>query len=513
MASKTVATTQAQLQAQALAQLAVIGGKLTKDDDIVYEGRRWVFPEQFRGDLVGMQKFISRYIESQVEEIIVDRTFDYRPLDGAHAVYHCLKQYFGYAQSKAREGIFGKQPPNEITIDTGFINGEMQRVTVPFGSDMILPGLTNAVLTITQINTKSGPCLRLVTRVRRVEKEVVDGFYNVVADFLDVNSIYRGRAVNGAMQYFDTDLIDPEQIIYTHEAMRRAEAYIFSPMKHSDVLMKAGLGQKRVVLLEGPYGTGKSEMGRIGSKIAVQNGWTAIIARPGQDDPFTVLQTAQLYQKAPQDKGVFVFVEDVDTFSESMDPQYVTRLLDAFDGFENKGLKMLLVLTTNHADRIHKGMLRPGRIHGMIHIGEMDREGVEKLARRIIGNSLEDNVDFDAVFAACEGYMPAFVREGIERSMRFSIARLGRVGKVSTEDLVDSCESLRDQLDLMEGAKDKHETLPALDRVFRHMMNEEVVPPIEQIAEVVSYKVKQKINETQVVKANGDRFGLLQIEE
>ena len=105
--------------------------------------------------------------------------------------------------------------------------------------------------------------------------------------------------------------------------------------------------------------------------------------------------------------------------------------------------------------------------------------------------------------------MPAFVREGIEMSVRFAIARTGRVSLVTTEDLVDSCNSLRDQLDLMDGAKDKHETIPPLDRMFRQMMNEEVSPPIDAISSVVNEAVEDKINQAHIVKANGDRFGQL----
>src|SRR5215207_68351 len=111
MSNKSVANTQATLAQAALAQLAVIGGQMTNDDDIEFEGRKFIFPESFQGDLPGLQKFIIRYVEGQEEIIQVQKTFDFRPLDGGHAVYHCLKQFFGYAQSKARQGMFGPQPP------------------------------------------------------------------------------------------------------------------------------------------------------------------------------------------------------------------------------------------------------------------------------------------------------------------------------------------------------------------------------------------------------------------
>jgi transitional endoplasmic reticulum ATPase len=189
-----------------------------------------------------------------------------------------------------------------------------------------------------------------------------------------------------------------------------------------------------------------------------------------------------------------VFIEDVDTFANQTDPMYITRLLDTFDSARNKGIDLTLVMTTNHKNEIHKGMLRPGRLDAIIEIGAMDRPGVEKLAHLVIGDNLEDDVDFDQVFEATEGYMPAFVREGLERAIRYTIARTRQIGKINTTDLLRAMGSLRPQHDLHEGASDRREKLPPLDRVFREMMNEEVSPPIGDIEEVVANVVTQKMH-------------------
>lgn len=487
-------------------QLAVIGGKMTKDEDIVFEGRKFVFPTQFRGDLTGLKRFIDRYIEGQSEEILVEKTFNYRPMDGAHAVYHCLKEYFGYAQSKARQGIFGKQPPQEITVATGYVDGKLQTITVPWG-DMVLPGLTSATLTITMKNTPQGQLLHLIGRVRRVEKEPIDGFFKVVEEYLAENSIYRGWAVYGNMEFIDHDKIDPTQFVYSEDVWRDAQTHIFSPMKDSAVLEELGLERKRVLLLEGPYGTGKSGLGRTAAKVAVSNGWTAIIARPGIDDPFDVLRTARLYQPS------MVFIEDIDNIASSMDSDYVTKLLDTFDGFGTKDLQMLLIVTTNHADRIHKGMLRPGRIHGTISIGAMDRQGVEKLCNIVIGDALEDDIDFDAVFEATEGYMPAYVREGLERAVRYTVARLSKKGPINTEDLVAALKSLRAQLALQDAANDRHEKLPMLDRVFRQMLADEVFPPMAAMGQAVEEKLEERVESAAILKPNGDRLGNIKLND
>jgi hypothetical protein len=462
--TKTQQTTQLALQAAALQQLAVIGGQLTNEEDIAFEGKRFVFPSQFQGDLPGLNRFVTRYVQSQEEAVLVQQTFEYRPMDVAYATYACLRDYFGYAQGKARQGMFGSEPPQEITIPIGFVKGKLVRHTVPWG-DMVLPGLREATLSISSFMDRvKGELGFLNARCRRGDKPIVDGFFRVVEQHLETNSIYRGHAVFGNMDYFDVDQVDPGRFVYDTDVWAQVETNILSPMRHAQVLESYGLSPKRVVLLEGPFGTGKSALGRTAAKVAASNGWTALLARPSEDDPFAMLQTARLYQPA------MVFVEDVDVISNTQDPAYVSKLLDQFDGFGNKDVQMLLVLTTNHADRIHKGMLRPGRLDTVIHIGNMDRPGVEQLCHIIVGDKLEPDNDYDRVFEATKGFTPAFVKEAIERAMRYTIARTGAPGTINTDDLVHACNSLRAQLALQEAASDSHEKLPPLDQQFRDMI-------------------------------------------
>jgi len=492
------AKTQDALKKAALQQLAVIGGAMTNDDQITFEGRKYVFPEQYQGDLVGLLRDVTRYVEGQEERIVVDRVFDYRPNDGAYATMMCLKEFFGYALSVPINTFFGKQPPEEQTIDIGFFEGTMRTVTVPWGC-LALPGIKDAKLyTKVQRDPAKGMLFRLAAECRRADKPIVDGFFQVVADYMASNSIYRGHAVHGNMEFFDTDKIRPEKFVFTDDVWAQAETNILSPLCHSDVLRANGLSLKRVVLLEGPFGSGKSGLGRSAAKVAVENGRTAIIARPGSDNPFEVLQTAVLYQPA------LVFIEDVDTFSMQQDPQYVTKLLDAFDGFSNKELEITLVLTTNHVDRIHKGMLRPGRLDAVIHIGEMDRQGVERLTHIVLDGQLEDNIDFDKVYEATLGFMPAFVKEALERALRYTIARTGTPGPVSTDDLIHTCNSLRAQQALQDAAQDTHEKLPPLEQMFGEIVEERsaAVTP-DMLEQVVDNRVVARMDTSTIFDRDG----------
>jgi transitional endoplasmic reticulum ATPase len=487
MPTKQVAVTQQKLQQQALQQLAVIGGQLTKDDDIRFEGRSFIFPDRYSGNLKGLLTDVTRYVTSQEEEVLVERVFEFRPFDGAYATYNCLKDYFGYAQSKARAGAFGPQPPQEITIATGYVRGELQMETVPWG-DMVLPGLPGSTLTLSQARSPKGMLFKLVARVRKADKVVVDGFYKVVQDYLEQHSIYRGKCFNGQMEFFDTDKVHPEHFVYTEEVWAQAETNILSPLRHRAAIAAEGLSLKRVSLLEGPFGTGKSGLGRTAAKVAVANGVTAILCKPGVDDPLELLQTAMLYMPA------FVFIEDIDIIAMQRDPEVVTRILDVFDGPTTKNLPITVVLTTNHVEQIHKGMMRSGRIDAVVTIGAMDRPGVERLAEIVIGSKLADGIDYDNVFEATAGFMPAYVKEAYERAVRYTIARTGQAGQVVEADLVHALHSLRDQYHLQENASDSIEKLPPLDRMLRTMIQEHATPSQDVIEEAVDQRVQARLN-------------------
>jgi len=333
----------------------------------------------------------------------------------------------------------------------------------------------------------------MTAKVRKVEKPVIDGFFKMVERKLEQHSIYRGKAIDGGMEFIDTDKIDPDQFVYTEEAWANAQVNFLSPLVDRAEIIRNGLSKKRVTLLEGPYGTGKTGMLRTALKTAVQNGATAIMCRPGVDHPINVLQTAILYAG---DTGVVVCIEDIDVYAAQNDPQIMSKILDMFDGPQTKGLPVTVVMTTNHVDEIHKGMMRSGRIDAVMHIGEMDRPGVERLGQLVLGDNLAPDVDWDQVFEATDGFMPAYVREGMERSLRYTIATTGKAGAIETKHIVFALNSLRPQYDLQAKAKDRRKELPAFDAVFQDQIRSAVTEL--DITSEVSSRVYTLLEETEV---------------
>ncbi len=249
--------------------------------------------------------------------------------------------------------------------------------------------------------------------------------------------------------------------------MTQLNANVWSLLEHTDAMREQGLPLKRSVLLEGPYGTGKTLAAFLTAQRAVANNWTFIFVRPNKDNLNDAMATAQLYQPS------VVFFEDIDT-TGSPDTN-ASELLDVFDGIQAKGTEILAVLTTNHADRIHKGLVRPGRLDAVIHIGALDQAGIERLIYSIVpSRQLPKNLDMDSIYESMEGYMPAFVKEAIDRAIRYNLARNeGKFTQLSSDDFVQAGNGLRDQLNLMEGAREEF-VQPTLDATLRAAVRNEL---------------------------------------
>jgi transitional endoplasmic reticulum ATPase len=432
--------------------LATVGGKLTAEEDITFEGTRLVLPE--RMSLKEAIKFLSDKREEEDRTVQFSRVFQYRPWDGARATWSVLKRAFGIVsqQTEVIQSFFGTQeiPPQLITIPTSTTETEQ----IPWGH-MSLPHLAGLTLVLSGTRNKEyGQLFALQAEGPKRWRHHVQGIFNLVQWELEHNSLYRGKAIDGQemAQFLDLTGVNPRSVVYAEETTRQLDANLWSLLRYSDKMEELGISLKRTILLEGPYGTGKTLAAFLTAQEAVATGWTFLLCRPGRDDFMTVMATARLYQPA------VVFFEDVDTLADSTS-DHVRELLDIVDGIQAKGTRIICVLTTNHVEQIHKGMVRPGRLDAIIHIGELDAAGLRRLVEVTVPEDLlSPSIDWNEVTESMSGYLPAFAKEAIERTVRYNVARNhGAVTKLDTDDFVAAAVGLRPQLELMEGAKDKKE--------------------------------------------------------
>jgi hypothetical protein len=315
---------------------------------------------------------------------------------------------------------------------------------------MTIPGLAKTVVHLGgTTDADLGDVFHIRVEAPRKYRWHIKGLFKRIEEQLRDHSIYRGKAVDGQDHFIDVRKVNPNEIIYTERVERRLETEVWDRIRYADTFAKLGQSTKRAFLLEGPPGGGKTSAADITAQVALEHGWTFLFCRPGKDDITRVMQTARMYQPA------VVFREDLDNVARAGSHD-IESTLDLMDGIDTKGLRMMVIMTTNHADEIHQGMIRPGRLHGIIHIGAMDPPGIERLARKVVGEGLEDDIDWPAVVTSMDGYMPAFVREAFDRAVGYSVSSHGgKLGKIGTTDLVGAADSLREQLAMMEAAGDQ----------------------------------------------------------
>lgn len=447
---------QKDVQKEILAKLGELGGQAFKDEDIEHAGSKMILP-------LGMdEKAAIEYLKLKIaenEEITrFSRTFRYRPWDGAYCTYQAMRKAFGGVHNGPAtvQGLFGPQkvPPQLITLNTGPNKQEQ----IPWGAFEV-PFIKGVEFQLqAREDEEFGLLFHIEALAPRKYRAQIEGLFILIEKELKENSLYRGKCFDGREQpeFIDLSGVDPAKVVYSNEVMVQLEANVWAIVEHTEAMREAGVPRKRAVLIEGPYGTGKTLAAQLTAQKAVANGWTFIMARPSKDDLDYVMQTARLYQPA------VVFYEDVDVIaSPEAGEDGIARMLDLFDGITAKGTELMAILTTNHADKIHKGMVRPGRLDAVIHIGSLDNPGVEALIKAVVPeNLLAKKIDWEPVGEAATGFVPAFIREGADRAVRYALARNN--GKLEgivldAEDFINAFNGLRPQLELMEDAKDDHE--------------------------------------------------------
>ncbi len=425
--------------------LAELSGQQFQEDQIERRGTKIVIPEKLSPTQARDE--LDRYITSQEKTVSLIHRTNYRYLDGLVAVKRVLRRLSGFTQASRKiESFFGSFTPPAVNVQIGLNEYE----SCPQGV-FPLEIFAAEVTTDYWVDEEKGMLFMLSVEAPRKYENAVKGFFTLIDEQLRENSIYRGQAITAEQEptFLDLRGVDPDKVVYSEDVLTQLNANIWSLIEHTDAMRANELPLKRAALLEGPYGTGKTLAAYLTAQRAVENGWTFIFVRPGKDNLSEAMATAQLYQPA------VVFFEDVDVAQDQ--GNNVSKLLDVFDGIQAKGTEIIAVLTTNHAEKIHKGLVRPGRLDAVIHIGELDATGVERMIRSSVEERwLPDDLDVEAIHAEMEGFMPAFVKEAIDRANRYTIAKNGgEPGPLTNQDFIDAATGLKPQLNLMNEASDE----------------------------------------------------------
>lgn len=419
-----------------------------QDPDITYSGKRIVLPDEpSKMSTREAADLLYRKAEDEETELDVSEVIEAFPLDGAVAFVKAMKELYGWASPIPTMSFFGPRPPKLVTVQVGPETGDY--VQVPWGQ-FTVPGIENNI-TIGSRNTEFGPVFVAYGLVKKREQFVLRELANKAREIIRTSSIYKGKAIRLRVQddgklnpetppmFLSTKNIQPLELILNDDEAAQVQASLWSPIQKTEKCREYGIPLKRGVLLEGPYGGGKTLVANVTSKIAQDHNWTFILL-----DDIRALKDALLF--AQRYAPAVVFAEDADRVANVRD-QRGNDLLNTIDGILSKGAEVITVLTTNHVEKLERAMLRPGRLDAVISISPPGKEAVQRLVRLYARGLLSYQEDLSEVGEVLAGNIAATVREVVERS---KLAMIGRGDdRLIASDLITSAKGMKRHLELL----------------------------------------------------------------
>ena len=427
---------------------------------VEYSGTKIILPGDPRQMKLGeAREWLTRLEAAEEQAVSIHEVIDAHPWDGCVAFMQAMKETYGWAQPVPTPTFFGPRPPQMLTIETGV--GETTQI---FWGSFRLPGIEAQLATATE--EKRGQ-MRFVIEgsTKRKHLEMIRALADLTRRIVQERSIYRGHAIKLALDGSEINLMEPptfmnlkrvreDELVFSEDLMDQVITNLWTPIEQTGYCRTHDVPLKRGVLLEGPYGTGKTLAATVTAKKCEANGWTFItVGRVSALE--SALQFATNYQPC------VVFVEDIDREMAGERTVEMDDILNKIDGIISKGAEIMVVLTSNAASQINRAMLRPGRLDAVLHIGPPDADAVQKLLRVYGRRLIRADADLSEAGLALAGRIPAVIREVVERSKLYAIARApGKEFTLTDSDIVRSARGMAHHLALLDG-KQEPEKSPA----------------------------------------------------
>lgn len=393
---------------------------------------------------------LQRKLADENQDFAVHEVIDGYPLDAAVAFVKAMANLYGWASPVATPGFFGPKPPTMISVKTG--PGRDDVVQCPMGG-FKLPGVDKPVQTVIGSYGKNGANAFVIhTIIKKKDRHILLELATETRRIVAEESIYRGKAIrvgfdedagandtNNPPDFLDVSDTTEASLVFDDDIRDQVNTSILVPIKETATCRKLKIPLKRGILLEGPYGTGKSLLARMVANMCVQNGWTFILLDKVQGLR-AALEFANMFAPA------VVFAEDIDRIASERDEE-ANDLINTIDGVVSKKSEIMTILTTNFADKLNPVILRPGRLDAVISLRAPSAEAVKKLLKMYAGKLLADDADVSGAGHELSGQIPASIRECVER------AKLGMIGrgdtKLADRDLVIAAQTMKNHLALL----------------------------------------------------------------
>ena len=420
-----------------------------------------------RMDIRDAIKWLNRQMEAEESDVVVNEVFDCHPWDGAYQLSQVLDEIYGWVDAVAKKSFFGDTPPAVKRIRCS----PTEFLEVPWGN-LEIPGVTG-VLEVGGMRDRSTGLFKFfinATVWKRHEAEIGEIYRRIHERLANGQSIYNGYPIqlgdDGDIEYLDVQDLLPSDLILEDIVSQAVNANIFTPIRYTNAVRAAGIPLKRGVLLSGPFGVGKSMTANITMNLCRQHGWTYILVKRASD-------LTKIMHMAKKYTPVVIFVEDIDTLFNDGRTEQVNELLELVDGVLSKNKDIMLVMTTNALEKIHGSFLRPGRLDALIHFTRPDAKAAAALVRKYCGELAGDDFDEKAIGEACQGMIPAGIREVCERAKLHAVTHAPEEDiSLETASLVEAAASIRAHMTLVDDqTTDPHQEINQAKAVIRKLFS------------------------------------------
>jgi len=398
-----------------------------------------------------MQHMIAKERQDKMH-VHVRHTLNMYPLEGAYSLLEVLKQRYGFVN--LQQAFLGP-PPTLVGVNIGDVSAQVVWGTMRF------PGIDGEISTGFEILPDKTFSFVINAYVARRNEDEVKAIVAAVEAYQKKNSLLKGKAFKVTFpddeddevmtspmympKVMDLSQVHPEELIFPKNIEDLIRTSVLVPIQFTQQCRDSKIPLKRGVLLEGPFGVGKTLTAYVTAKIAVDNGWTFIYVSSAADIS-KALGLARQYQPC------VVFAEDIDKAAEgNYRSDEVNEVLNTFDGVDTKDTEILAILTTNRVGAINQALLRPGRFDAIIPLRAPDADAAERLIQLYTRGMLVKGERLDKVGAILDGQIPSIIREAAERAKLAAIGntKSGHTVELREEDLLVAARGMAAQIALL----------------------------------------------------------------
>ena len=426
--------------------------KVTRTEDKTIAIPRETSPGEAAAILLDLEQAEEEAV--QVHEMIEAFLFD-----GAVAFMWAMAERYGWARATPTPGMFGPEPPHMVSIQIS-CDETMQIMWGRFK----LPQIDGYLNTSATRDNKGRLVFEIGGKVKKKHEKEIAALANLTRKIVKERSIYKGKAFKLACDNYgniDDDnapsfirLLDAkeEELLFKDDLQTQVETNLFTPINHTQECRNLQIPLKRGILLEGPYGTGKTMAAYITARKCEANGWTFIMLDKVAGLA-AALDLAKLYQPA------VIFAEDIDRVVAGEDRTVsIDDVLNTIDGIGAKDTEIITCLTTNHVEQINKAMLRPGRLDAIISVTPPDAKTAMALVHLYARELLSPDADLEEAGKELDGQIPAVIREAVERAKLYALTRVGGdITKLVLEgsDVAAAAKGMKAHLKLLQPDEEK----------------------------------------------------------